>query len=85
MTSKSASSNYTNYYLNYRMNPNNFTGSNRTFVENHNANLSRSTSTDSNSFSEPIQLGSPSSSSSGPYMVHSYYGNCGHLVTSCVG
>ena len=84
----SGSAHYTNYYASYRMNPNNFEGSNRAYVEKHNANIMNISVTEPSS---PIlsrtDSGSPNltATSSGAYITHSYYGNCGHIITSCVG
>ena len=84
----SGSTHYTNYYASYRMNPNNFEGSDRSYVEKHNANIVNIRATESYG---PILTRTDSSNpntnvtSSGVYITHSYYGNCGHIITSCVG
>ena len=81
-------STYTNYYASYRMNPNNFEGSDKAFVEKHNANISNINQVDESSLNlSRTECGSPNSSvtSSGAYITHSYYGNCGHIISSCVG
>jgi len=80
--------NYTNYYASYRMNPNNFEGSDKSFVEKHNANISNINQTkSSNHIQSMTDCGSPNVSvtSSGAYITHSYYGNCGHVISTCVG
>lgn len=84
----SGSTHYTNYYASYRMNPNNFEGSERTYVEKHNANIDNNRPTKSDC---PILTRTDSSNpnmnvtSSGVYIEHSYYGNRGRIITSCVG
>jgi|SaaInlStandDraft_7_1057024.scaffolds.fasta_scaffold674673_1 hypothetical protein len=74
--------NYNNPYISQRINPNNVEGSNKTFVEKHNATISNNSSrhsrTDSQDCSETIY-------SSGVYMTHSYFGNLGSIIRSCVG
>ena len=96
----SGSTHYVNYYASYRMNPNNFEGSSKSFVEKHNANIPPSitgsnSNSNSNSYSNSnsglyniyVESGSPTNSatSSGVYITHSYFGNCGNVITTCVG
>ena len=71
----------------------------KALVEKHNANIeniklpesnsySRSSSTSSsNSFVGNTESGSPnvSATSSGAYITHSYFGNCGNVITTCIG
>jgi hypothetical protein len=84
----SGSTHYTNYYASYHINPNNFEGSEKAYVEKHNANIVNVKVPES---STPIltrtDSGSPNTTvtSSGAYITHSYYGNCGHIITSCIG
>jgi hypothetical protein len=81
----------TNYYASYRLNPENLSGSDRAFAERHNANISNIKISDSRSkscsYSDYAESGSPNSSatSSGSYITHSYYGNSGHVITTCIG
>lgn len=85
----SGSAHYTNHYASYRMNPNNFKGSERDFVENHNNSIPSRLNVLNSSSSLNVLTESGSSitspTTSGAYMSHSYYGNCGSVISSCVG
>jgi hypothetical protein len=84
----SGSAHYTNFYASYRMNPNNFEGSDKNYVEKHNAkimNIKVSESTNPIFTSTNYNNSHTFVTSSGIYMTHSYYGNNGNIITSCIG
>lgn len=82
---------FINHYASYRFNPENFSGANREFAERHNSNIPNirvpQSQSSNNSYFGAIESGSPNTSatSSGSYMSHSYFGNCGKAITTCVG
>lgn len=73
-----------NPYASYRLNPDNFTGQNRIFAEKHNSNINNNSRNSSKQSYSDNQHYSGTITSSGVYMTHSYYGNGGSVIRSCV-
>ena len=73
----SSQQHYTNYYQGYNFNKNTLNVFSLKSSSSPNYQLGRvENSTYNNSIS---------TTSSGPYMTHSYYGNNGHIIGSCIG
>jgi hypothetical protein len=76
---------YTNYLSTYRFNPNNFNGSDKEYVLKHNSNISNRTKQSSCSSFCKTESNNNFTTNSSAYISHSYYGNSGNIISSCIG
>ena len=77
--------NYSNYYATYHMNPTNFDGSDRAFVDKHNANISKNKSPNYSGLTGYVESKSTFSATSECYIQHSYFGNNNSVIRTCIG